>query len=289
MHLKHLALFVLLPFTITGQHAFSQNQLILLQPSGDQGGTFAYNLAPDGSYVAGDLNLSPNGARAHRWSTSGAAMNLGLLHGNGSSIAYSVSNGGGVVVGDSFTSATGVNEAFRWTPSDGMQGLGFLPGFTQSFANDVSADGTTIVGASSISGSGQAFRYTVNEGMQPLITMPGNYVFATGQAVSADGSVIAGHTETSFGSYRTFRWTAQTGMVDLGFGGDVGDISSDGSIIVGGTGAGPFKWTQAGGLMMLPLNDGIATGVTANGMTIVGNGQFRQSGPELQFIWDPKK
>ena len=265
----------------------AQPQFILLNPLDNQGqATFAYGVSRDGSFVAGSLDLSPNGARAYRWSTSGAATFLGLLNSPGSAQANAVSNGGGVVAGESFGSATGY-EAFRWTQETGMQGLGFLPGHDRSFAYDLSADGNSIVGFSGTNSEGRAFRYTQDTGMQDLGTLPG-YAYSIGEAVSDDGSVVAGDAINSFGSYRTFRWTSQTGMVDLGFGGAVEDVSGDGSVIVGGTGIGPFRWTESSGLMQLPLNDGAATGVTDDGLRIIGNGQFGPSGPDIPFMWTRK-
>jgi uncharacterized membrane protein len=48
-------------------------------------------------------------------------------------------------------------------------------------------------------------------------------------------------------------------------------VSSDGSIIVGGTSAGAFKWTYAGGLTLLPGATGAgANAISADGTVIVG-------------------
>ncbi|MBW7928438.1 MAG: hypothetical protein H3C58_10225 [Fimbriimonadaceae bacterium] len=70
-------------------------------------------------------------------------------------------------------------------------------------------------------------------------------------SVSHDGSVIVGWTQDQSGQGRGFRWTALTGMRDLGTPGSVSypwDVSADGSVVVGFTEVlGPrraLRWTE---------------------------------------------
>ena len=64
--------------------------------------------------------------------------------------------------------------------------------------------------------------------------LPGALTTIPGFAISADGSVVVGDS-TGTGNSQTYRWTAQTGMVNLGGPGGIGNysiplaISADGS------------------------------------------------------------
>lgn len=105
---------------------------------------------------------------------------------------------------------------------------------------------------------------------------------SNGYAVSADGAVGVGTSDTASGA-RAFRWTTAGGMVSLGTlpGGSTSDargVSADGSVVVGlGTSAAgttAFRWTQAGGMTSLGVLPGAtyseAYGVSADGSVVVG-------------------
>ena len=97
---------------------------------------------------------------------------------------------------------------------------------------------------------------------------PGNLAYG----VSGDGSVIVGTNYTGAPSYafHAFRWTAQTGNVDLqepagGTYSGAYAISTDGSVITGFTGvpdspkAQAFRWTASTGMIALGLLPGELT------------------------------
>jgi probable HAF family extracellular repeat protein len=110
--------------------------------------------------------------------------------------------------------------------------------------------------------------------------------------VSADGSVIVGTGYTgSTDTSRAFRWTAETGFLDLGtLGGNsfAGAVSSDGLLIGGSSDAGAFIWdaanrmrdlklTLAGlGVNMTGWSLGSAADIGYDGRNyyLVGNGTF---------------
>ena len=107
--------------------------------------------------------------------------------------------------------------------------------------------------------------------------------------VSADGSVVVGTAENAQGLQRAFRWTASTGMQDLGtLGGwqsGATKVSATGSVIVGWAYTAAwqrraFRWTLTDpntgtGIMqsLEPLagNDSAAFGVSADGTVVVGS------------------
>jgi probable HAF family extracellular repeat protein len=112
--------------------------------------------------------------------------------------------------------------------------------------------------------------------------------------VNTDGSVIVGFSEGALG-FEPFRWTAEIGMVSLGSlvaGGTDGSalgVSADGSVVVGYSktdrGFEAFVWDAGLGMRSLTevLADDLgvdltgwrlefATGISADGATIIGQG-----------------
>jgi probable HAF family extracellular repeat protein len=133
---------------------------------------------------------------------------------------------------------------------------------------------------------------------QPLGGLPGGapHRGSAARAISADGSVIVGGSESAAGYMEAFRWTRETGMVGLGylpggFSSYANAVSADGAVVVGGgnSAKGPktaFVWTAEKG--MQPLADELAaqgvknvagwtleeaTGVSADGKTVIGVGR----------------
>jgi probable HAF family extracellular repeat protein len=125
---------------------------------------------------------------------------------------------------------------------------------------------------------------------------------SSANSVYADGWVFVGDARFSgFASGHAFRWTAAGGMVDLDPLGihsssTASGVSSDGSIVVGGTQAGggwsAFRWTAADGMILLgglggsesSLSD--AKGISADGRVIVGRAtDSTASGAWRAFRW----
>jgi probable HAF family extracellular repeat protein len=166
-----------------------------------------------------------------------------------------------------------------------FQGLGILGTGDISWAFDVSRDGRTVVGSSRYGALGvpslmQAFVWTADGGLLALGDFDGGQVSSSGQAVSADGTVVVGEAEG-----HAFRWTAGGGLQDLGEWFALG-VSADGSTIVGYQQL-PFigrvgvRWTAAGGLEdlgALPGDtvDAFLADASADGSVLVGQSMFDQ-------------
>lgn len=245
----------------------------------------ASSVSGDGSVVVGFTPVVGCGPSGWRWTQAGGPVGLGGFPGGCSSDAHGVSADGSVVVGVGDHGSTPV-EAFRWTQASGVVGLGLLAGYENSSASGVSADGSVVVGYTSIlyTDEAEAFRWTQDGGMVGLGYLDEFGYQSYANAVSADGSVIVGDSDG-----QAFRWTQADGMVGLDplrRGGNSGTlaVSADGSVVVGG-GFNAFYWTQAGGVR--PLRDMLvndlgldlngwtlsrANGVSADGLTIVGDG-----------------
>ncbi len=250
-----------------------------------------------GSAVTGIsyLGLSFTSPRGFRWTSTGGMEDLGTLGGSYSD-GVAISSDGLVVVGTSTLPGDTANHAYRWTSAALMQDLGDLGG-GYSWAGGVSVDGSVVTGWSiedfEFGGGRRAFRWTSAGGMQNLGTLGGE---SSGQAISGDGSVIAGSFSLPEGGGRAFRWTITGGMQNLGVLAGYSSaeglaISADGSAVVGycrtadGSIVRAFRWTLAGGMQDLGGTDSRATAVSSDGSTVVGTGSFAKNGAGVVFLW----
>jgi len=229
-------------------------------------------LSADGSLIVGYTysivarpGLFPNEEwEAATWNAQGAVTALPEVPGTTSmqSLAEGVSHDGNVIVGRQET-----YWALRWTP-----GVQVLTDYTQGpnrpcVAMAVSGDGQFVAGGGSTYG---AWRWSQTGGFQDLGQLAGGVDYYESDAISYDGSAVAGRAYTDRG-YEAWRWTAQQGM--LGLGGLAGDttwkysvtgMSEDGQTVVGYNGgttrdSTAFRWTLSGGmeaLENLPGEDG---------------------------------
>lgn len=205
--------------------------------------------------------------------------------------------GGTVVVGSSDSNVHGslTTQAFRWTAQTGPVAIGILPGDIGSSAYATNADGTVAVGGSCTQplpiGPCQPFRWTKQTGIVGLGFIPG-YLLAGANDVNANGSVIVGQAcnVTNVQTCQAFRWTAATKMVKLGSGVAYATDAA-GDIVVGSIMDGQaheidaFIWTVTGfqslttilkahGVKLTGWTLTAATGISADGKVIVGNGTF---------------
>ncbi len=246
----------------------------------------AYGASIDGSVVVGE-DGRPSDSKAFRWTDTGGMVGLpGSFF--QTSVAYDVSSDGSVVVGRNLNhqagywagtpttwsllcsgSAYGVspdgstivgvdhdtNQAFRWTDTGGLGGLGGISGGS-SEARDVSADGSVVVGTS----NGEAFRWTPDGGMEGLGGLTGD-ISSTALAVSADGSIIVGK-RWDFYVDHAFIWDSDNDMQDM-------------RTYLVGQGLDMSGWRT--------LYE--ATGISDDGLTIVGTGEHMVSGSWVSEGW----
>jgi probable HAF family extracellular repeat protein len=268
--------------------------------------SLAFGVSGDGSVVAG-VGDSDLYEEAFRWTSGGGMVGLGDLPGGlERSRGFGISADGATVVGRSYS--TSGQEAFRWTAGTGIVGLGDLTGGEfRSLAYAASADGSVVVGYGNIVAENfgippvyEAFRWTSGTGMVGLGDLPGGDVDSYAYAVSSDGTVVVGSSDSTSGG-EAMRWTAAGGMVGLGdlpggsFASYATGVSDDGNVVVGwsvnsGSGSStvlaPFVWTAATGMQELEdiLIAGGATGLTgwsldvgpgSNGNVVIsGDGQW---------------
>ncbi len=235
---------------------------------------------------------------------------IGSSSGGETSSGWGISADGSTAVGLGWISAGGAH-AIRSVDLAAPTDLGSTVKGRSSRANGCNADGTVVVGwQDSTSGFRQGAVW--NDGVQTLITLGTNGA-ALGEAsgCSADGTWVVGNGVSSNGS-NAWRWSAETGGVNIGTppsfgwrGASVG-ISGDGTTIVGfyrpfpgpATFGRGFLWTEEDGqqdLTDLAIASGIdipsgvvlalPLGISSDGSTVVGvaRGPSGTFGFRLQF------
>lgn len=283
------------------------------------GGNFfsrANAVSADGSVVVGassrdDTHNSLGRSEAFRWTEDGGMVGLGALDFvivqndqefvfPGRSQANGVSADGSVVVGLSRDDIRG-DRLFQWTAEDGMLTLSDLgnDAALSTVVEDASADGSMVVGRTGRSFAWNALRWTA-DGTTVVGPLRDGDLFSSANGISADGSVVAGHSLGEDGVLQAFLWTAaDDNVVGLGFlnEGDfrstADEISADGSVVVGTSGDAAsnevFRWTAGEGMMGLGslLGSGsrnVVTALSADASVMVGS-STNGNGTEL-FIWD---
>lgn len=203
----------------------------------------AFAITPDGSVLGGSASTS---SAVHAiLKIDDTWTDLGTLDG-GSGIAnvHDLSYDGGVAIGQS-TSLLG-RQAFRWDSLGGMLALGFLdPADRYSNATAVSGNGSTVVGWSRSMGGEEAFMYRDGV-MHGLGDDPTNGTRSIAHDVDSDGSTIVGRIGTRQG-FEAGIW------IDGGEPELLHDYLGKRGVDV------PIELIEA-------------TGVSADGFTIVGNG-----------------
>jgi len=222
-------------------------------------------------------------------------------------VPVTAANNGSVIVGNaSLVRAGETDTPAYWTEAGGLAYLPDFQGLSWQ-ATSMSQDGLVVIGSTgerildpTEPESRIALRWSV-DGLIDIGSLGGNITVA--RHVSENGSVIAGHGLTEnlnfvpesasarssdgyfFGGdgFSIFRWTAETGMQNLGnLGGasaGLGGMSYDGSALVGysslpeSDAVHAFRWTQQAGMISLGTlggNYSSATMVSADGTVVSG-------------------
>jgi probable HAF family extracellular repeat protein len=274
-------------------------------------------MSANGSILVGDIEILAGPVLLWRRPSGFAAQ----ADGPGEALTYAadISGDGRVVVGTQ-RPAGRYERALRWTASGGGVALPGVDAATrESWAAGVSRDGMVVVGQldrEAVIWNGSARPHPLGSFVEGGDTWP--------VGVSADGRVVAGNATTDPG-WRPFRWTAETGMVDLG---DVPGgsrsiyaraISGDGRTICGRAWippdqaasmatlyaclvpTTPFCWTGETGMVLMPEvpydpppdppqcdTDAIFTGVAGidhDGSLVVGYVGDGRDG-DVAVLWD---
>lgn len=260
----------------------------------------AYSVSADGSVIVGmEYNLATNTTTGYRWSQSEGLLTLPYETGtidNNYGTANAVSGDGLVITGAGPSS-------FRWTEADDITSLPLLPGGENgiSHVHGISQDGAIIVGASPSAVGTFAFVWTEENGTQ-LLDVPGAS-WSEAMGISSDGSTIVGTFTVGASLTETaFAWTALGVVTMSSLSMDEGTVShayavtGDGLWAVGVSDELAALWnTQSGEVWDLNVlaagqsgfggwTLGEATGVSADGRRIVGNGFNAEGAPEAWVL-----
>lgn len=272
-------------------------------------------ISPTGGVVVGSSTFG-NEEQPFRWTRQGGMRALPVPATYQGGEALGVSEDGSVVVGfgnfigSLWNRPLPLNEAMMWVNGVATP-LGFTGNGLWSKAYDVSADGQIVVGEAHLNTSiGEYMAVLWINGVGPVEVgdLPGGYDRSRAVAVSADGMTIAGWGSKLFHPFihRMFRWTQAGGMLDLGVApghllAEATAMTADGNVIVGWgqvsgvTNRTPVIWDATSGVRdLIPILEGAgldlsawqgssghvfmqATGISADGKTIVGFGKLNNS------------
>ena len=243
------------------------------------------SISGDGLFIGGSRNDAFNPAYRAPALAGGAPQ---LANGDGSTLGLSFT--GDVAVGFNRPPLAGQFLPIRWTSGTGAVDLPLLASHSEGRAIDVSSDGNVIVGRSSTTATVWRGGPAIDLG-----DLPGGATNSLANAVSNTNDVIVGRGTSASGN-EAARWIFDgSNLLGLGdlpggtFSSEAFDVSSDGQIIVGrgnkATGNAPFIWDSVNGMrdlqILLSVDLGLdlegvtlrsATGISADGTVIVGNG-----------------
>lgn len=217
-----------------------------------------------------------------------------------STYASAVSDDGSTVVGYLRDGGRNPRGAFRWRVDTGIQMLGPAEsGSANTGATDVSEDGSVVVGFTEQVDGVDAFVWNAIGGLRTLTASAGvRDTIAT--AISADGSTIVGRQFEPLSSFPDGLVWDRSGRLNVlhdprgeFLGTFATDVSSDGSIVVGGASVGTifpsdsrrmFLWDavagfrELGGLPGEPVG-GQANAISYDGTIVVGSSLIRETPP----------
>jgi uncharacterized membrane protein len=209
-----------------------------------------------------------------RWTSTGGFEDIPLRTATG------ISADGTTIVGESFDI-----KAALWTAGGGAN----VFGPSNSYANAANSNGTIAVGQ--ITNVAALWNLSGSPTQTLLGTLPGG-TSSEAMSVSADGSIVVGRSLTETGA-KPFRWTLETGMVELGssnpndFASSV-FVSDNGQYVLGAnfTTSEGFIWTELAGMTSVEsylLSGNVdltgwsnltAFGITDDGRYLTGSGIY---------------
>jgi probable HAF family extracellular repeat protein len=250
------------------------------------------SVSADGGVVGADVKNAADQNTAGRWTAAGGWQSLGGLAGStgcGSDLShsYALSADGSKLVGLAWLSNCRAH-GFVWEAGTGMVDLGAQVENRSSRASGISDDGSTIVGFDEHS-TGHRRAAIWRGGVETILSENPSEL----QDATPDGSIVVGKGDSTQGAAR---WTENAGVWTAEYFGNLPGttnatglaVSDDGSVIVGISGSplanSAFYWSASTGLVRMTdflTSQGIdvtgwtltsATGISADGKTISGNG-----------------
>ncbi|MGL4750496.1 MAG: hypothetical protein ACRCYF_22610, partial [Shewanella sp.] len=177
-------------------------------------------LSSSGAIAVGFISTPGKNNQAGAWTTSKGliALPIPFAQTEGMSNAQGVSSDGKYIVGYLLPQNTSSMQSVLWTDATTMTYLTPLAPGKDNYATGISADGNIIVGTASTSSNAEHAVYWERRTntIHDLGSLNHSWNdFSNAVATNADGSIIVGSTANPAGVTQGFRWTAQSGMVEL--------------------------------------------------------------------------
>ncbi|SPZ45210.1 Autotransporter protein or domain, integral membrane beta-barrel involved in protein secretion [Plesiomonas shigelloides] len=177
-------------------------------------------LSSSGKIAVGFIATPANNNQAGAWTVSHGliALPIPFAQTEGMSNAQGVSSDGRYIVGYVMPENSSLMQGVLWTEASKLTYLRPLAAGTDYYANGISADGSIIVGTASDKNNNEHAVYW--DRVANTIHDLGSFSHSSSQysnaiAANRDGSVIVGSSTNFAGVTQGFRWTTQTGMVEL--------------------------------------------------------------------------
>jgi len=251
----------------------------------------------------GVVSMHTSAGGIYKWSASGGLVQIGsITNGYPAAGRTMVSNDGNKIASSVTNAATGFNEistydnvASAWTNRGGLVPTGWDGSVSSTWG--MNSNGTVIVGLGWLTAANaHAVKWDAAGGVVDLGSIVSGRS-SRANAVNADGTVVVGWQDEPTGTRSGARWVnGVESFITDGSGnnlGEAGAVSADGNTIIGSAMPNPYVWNTTSGVTYITHPNssvffrGGATGISANGTTVVG--YFRAfSAPPMSgegFIW----
>lgn len=255
----------------------------------------AYGVTNDG-VVVGSMYDSTNGVRAFSWTYATGLVDIGSLGTDSQTYARAITPDGAVIIGES----QNPNTSFRLISGETIEDLSYPQNgeYDQSALKDVSDNGLAAAGLLSRYADGcyRAALWQESDGWQDLGVLFANDYESSANAISADGTKVAGY---SCGDrFAAFLWSETDGMVELSnpwgqYSAAAIAMSADGDYITGqATNPSGYSqavlWDEEGTPLILDPLDGFEAaagyGISGDG-SLIGGTSESSDGEQRAVFW----
>lgn len=261
------------------------------------------NYTVGGISDGGIVSMHTSAGQIYKWDELNGLVQIGSISNGYPAAGRTLITADGTKIGSSTTNtATGFNEISTyntatgsWTNLGGLVPTGWDGHVSSTWG--MTSDGSTIVGLGWLTaGTAHAVKWDAATGVTDLGSIVPNRS-SRANAINDDGSVIVGWQDQDNGTRSGAKWVngVESFITDANgnYVGEAGDVSADGTTIIGSAMPNPYVWNSVNGLTYITHPNssaffrGGATGISADGKKVVGF--FRAFGaPPMSgegFIW----
>ncbi|MDQ0782754.1 T9SS type A sorting domain-containing protein [Chryseobacterium sp. W4I1] len=244
------------------------------------------NYSVGGISDGGIVSMQTSDGQIYKWDEINGLVQIGAISNGYPAAGRTLITADGTKIGSSVTnSLTTFNEistydigTSAWTSHGGLVASGWDGHVSSTWG--MTPDGNTIVGLGWVTaGSAHAVKWDAANGVTDLgSSIAGSSSRAN--AINSDGTVIVGWQDQADGTRSGAKWVngVQSFITDSNgnYVGEAGDVSADGSTIIGSAMPDPYVWNSVTGLTYIAhpnssfFFSGGATGISADGKKVIG-------------------